>query len=180
YLDLVSMDSLAPDIEIAWKVIRYKTAKYTFERPLQLGARLAGANNDQLDALSAYSIPLGEAFQLRDDLLGVFGNPATTGKSALDDLREGKITVLVATAYRLATPAEARRLDAHLGNPRLDDKGADECRDIFTSTGAAASVERMITERLAKAMDSLENGPLRPSIIPVLRALASVAANRVE
>ncbi|ARF59191.1 hypothetical protein B1H19_02345 [Streptomyces gilvosporeus] len=120
YLDLTATGRPATDPDTAWRIIRYKTTLYTFERPLHLGGALAGATPAQLAALSGYALPLGEAFQLRDDLLGVYGNPEETGKSNLDDLREGKQTVLVATAAAAATVPQQRTLDRHLGNPRSD------------------------------------------------------------
>ncbi|QCX82696.1 Octaprenyl-diphosphate synthase (plasmid) [Streptomyces sp. YIM 121038] len=98
YLDVTATGTPTPDLERALGIIRYKTAKYTIERPLRIGATLAGTSPQLLKELSAYALPLGEAFQLRDDLLGVFGDPKTTGKSRLEDLREGKHTLLVALA----------------------------------------------------------------------------------
>ncbi|MFE0061726.1 polyprenyl synthetase family protein [Streptomyces sp. NPDC059003] len=96
-------------------MIQYKTAKYTIERPLHIGALLAGAEGPALDALSAFALPLGDAFQLRDDLLRVFGNPATTGKPNLDDLREGKHTVLIALALQRADTGQNTSLPTLLG-----------------------------------------------------------------
>ncbi len=173
YLDLLATGPRAPELDTAWKVIRYKTAKYTFERPLHLGALLAGAGQDQLRALSAYALPLGEAFQLRDDLLGVFGNPDDTGKPTLDDLREGKHTVLIATAYQRADAAQTRRLTAHLGNPRLGQEEARELRAILRATGAVATVEQLIADRHRRALDSLEHADLHPAATAVLRHLAT-------
>ena len=105
------------DVETAMTVLRYKSAKYSIERPLHVGAALAGAGPEILAALSAFGLPLGEAFQLRDDLLGVFGDPATTGKPAGDDLVEGKRTVLVALALDAAPADDAALLDRSLGSP---------------------------------------------------------------
>ena len=98
-------------------VLRYKSAKYSIERPLHIGAALAGATGETIGQLSRFGLPLGEAFQLRDDLLGVFGDPEVTGKPAGDDLIEGKRTVLVALALD-ALPARGRAsvLDASLGD----------------------------------------------------------------
>ena len=107
YLDLLEQARGGGSVERALRVVRYKAAKYTIERPLHLGGTLAGAGPELLDVYTAYGLPLGEAFQLRDDVLGVFGDPAETGKPAGDDLREGKRTVLVATAVERATPAQA-------------------------------------------------------------------------
>src|ERR1700759_4412862 len=115
------------------RVLRYKSAKYSIERPLHLGAVLAGATPQALADLSAFGLPLGEAFQLRDDLLGVFGDPATTGKPAGDDLVEGKRTVLVALALDGAAPADATRLDSALGTPLTERDVADLRRIIDAS-----------------------------------------------
>ncbi|MFD0469163.1 polyprenyl synthetase family protein [Nonomuraea thailandensis] len=104
YLDvLAQLRSGATEAE-ALTVIRYKSAKYTVERPLQIGGALAGASPELLEAYSRFGVPLGEAFQLRDDVLGTFGSSSETGKSALDDLREGKQTVMYAYAVQNASP----------------------------------------------------------------------------
>jgi geranylgeranyl diphosphate synthase, type I len=186
YLDLLATGPCAPNLDTAldtalntaWKVIRYKTAKYTFEHPLHLGALLAGATQDQLRALSAYALPLGEAFQLRDDLLGVFGNPDDTGKPSLDDLRQGKHTVLITIAYQRATPTQTRLLQTHLGNPSLSHEGAQESRAILIATGAVATVEQMIADRHQQALDSLNSAPLCPAATTVLRQLATATTIR--
>ncbi|MFF5563770.1 polyprenyl synthetase family protein [Streptomyces sp. NPDC012623] len=181
YLDLVSagpVSTALPDTAAARRVIRYKTAKYTCERPLQLGARLAGADRNVLAALSAYALPLGEAFQLRDDLLGVYGTPERTGKSVLDDFREGKHTVLAAIALQRATPAQARVLRAGLGNQALTAAEATRMRQVLTDTGAQASVENLINERHEQALAALDRAPLRPAAATVLRTMATAAASR--
>src|SRR5260370_34348267 len=146
YLDVVaqarglSVSTPEESLARARTVIRYKSAKYTIERPLQLGAALATGDADGPlgAALSRYGLPLGEAFQLRDDVLGVFGDPAATGKPAGDDLREGKQTVLVALAAQQATDAQAKALRTGLGDPRLDEAGVAQLRDIIRRTGALA------------------------------------------
>src|SRR5665811_2517130 len=104
-------------ITCARRGIRYKSAKYTIEHPLLIGATAAGVSTADLDALSTYGLDLGEAFQLRDDVLGVFGDPAETGKPAGDDLRAGKLTVLVAFALAQAPTAQANLLRERLGDP---------------------------------------------------------------
>ncbi|MFI5987577.1 polyprenyl synthetase family protein [Streptomyces sp. NPDC051555] len=177
YLDLAG-NRHSIDVDAALTVIRYKTAKYTIERPLQLGAALAGAPQPVLDALSAYAIPLGEAFQLRDDLLGVFGNPHTTGKPALDDLREGKATVLIALAYRHASREQADQLRHLIGCPDLNEVQARAARRIIRATGADHTVENMITERYDQAMASLDRARFEPAAIQALRSLADSAVKR--
>src|SRR5690606_12062039 len=125
YLDVLAQATGDTSAERAGKVARYKSAKYTVERPLLLGAALADAPAPLMAAYSAYGLPLGEAFQLRDDVLGVFGDPAQTGKPAGDDLREGKGTFLVAAAFEAADAAGRALLTHRLGDPGLDPAGVD-------------------------------------------------------
>ncbi|MCF2434315.1 polyprenyl synthetase family protein [Streptomyces thinghirensis] len=157
YLDLRATGDASPDVSRALRIGRYKTAKYTVERPLHLGAIVAGADQSLLDQLSAYALPLGEAFQLRDDLLGVFGDPAVTGKSALEDLRDGKATVLTALALQTATPQQRRALTDWLGKPHLTEEQAAVARRIIAATGAPAQAEEMIATRYRTAMDALDD-----------------------
>ncbi len=105
YLDVTGAARGEHDLERAELVALYKSGRYSVERPLQLGAALAGRSVELAPYLRRFGAPLGEAFQLRDDLLGVFGDAVTTGKPVGDDLREGKPTVLLAYAHTLATPA---------------------------------------------------------------------------
>ncbi|MEU3707982.1 polyprenyl synthetase family protein [Streptomyces anulatus] len=176
YLDLIGRPGTDPSI--AWRIIRYKTAKYTIERPLQLGARLAGASPPQLSALTGYALPLGEAFQLRDDLLGVFGDSARTGKPTLDDLREGKHTVLTAAALRLAHPAQQRLLARCLGDPDLTEDDAQSVRNILVSTGATDEIEHLIHTRRTRALGALTTAPLLPTAVALLRTLAQNVTDR--
>ncbi|GAA2939623.1 polyprenyl synthetase family protein [Streptomyces enissocaesilis] len=180
YLDLtLTGNPTRADVASALRVIRYKTAKYTIERPLHLGAALAGAGQHLLQALSAYALPLGEAFQLRDDLLGVFGTPATTGKPALDDLREGKATVLIALTLNRASPRQRDQLHRLLGCPTLTEDQARTARHLITSTGARDLVEDMINERYHQALTSLEEAPgLSTAGADALRLLADQAVKR--
>jgi geranylgeranyl diphosphate synthase type I len=159
-------------------VVRYKSAKYTIERPLHLGAALADAPETVVAAYSGYGLPLGEAFQLRDDILGVFGDPEQTGKPAGDDLREGKRTVLIATAVERSTTAQASTIRRHLGDPGLDASGVAELRAIITDTGALDHTERMIDELLAQSLAALDSAPLDPAAHEVLTGLAHAATRR--
>ena len=152
-------DGLTTDerITCARRVIRYKSAKYTIEHPLLIGAAAAGVSTADLDALSTYGLDLGEAFQLRDDVLGVFGDPTETGKPAGDDLREGKLTVLVALALDHASPTTVAMFDKLLGLPDLDEPRVDELRGAITSSGALDRVEQMIQELSASARTALHS-----------------------
>ena len=160
------------------EIIRYKTAKYTVEHPLHLGGILAGAPPALLAAFSGYGVPLGEAFQLRDDLLGVFGDPRRTGKSNLDDFSGSKPTALLALALDRAGPADRDALRALLGRGDLDDAGLDLVRDIMESSGARARVEQMIAERTAQARAALGRAPLHPRAADALTGLITAATAR--
>ncbi|MCD0450948.1 polyprenyl synthetase family protein [Actinocorallia sp. API 0066] len=178
YLDMLEQARGTGDVESALRVVRYKSAKYTIERPLHLGAAMAGADAAHLDALSAYGLPLGAAFQLRDDVLGVFGDPTETGKPAGDDLREGKRTVLIALAMERGTPAQRATLNRRLGDPELDLDGVQELRAILTDTGALAGCERMIDEFAAEAHRALGEITLTPEARAALTDLAVAATAR--
>jgi isopentenyl-diphosphate delta-isomerase type 1 len=156
YLDLRLAACAASTEADAARVALLKSARYTVTRPLQLGRALAKPGADAVDdALAAYGDAVGFAFQLRDDVLGVFGNPDDTGKGRDDDLREGKRTLLVMRALALATPTARRTLEAALGNPVLTTTDADRSRDVIASTGALASVEALIGAQQAIASDAL-------------------------
>lgn len=165
-------------VDEAMAVLRYKSAKYSVERPLHVGAALAGAGAETLEALTAFGLPIGEAFQLRDDLLGVYGDPATTGKPAGDDLVEGKRTVLVAFALEYAPADQAAELDAALGQD-LDTATVDRLRAIITDSGAEQRVEAMIDELVTSAMTALDGAGFDPHATSVLRSLAEAATRRV-
>lgn len=167
------------DVDRALRVARYKSGKYTIERPLHLGAALAGAGAEITRAYSAYGLPLGEAFQLRDDVLGVFGDPEVTGKPAGDDLREGKRTALIAHAGAAATPAQALVLAQHLGDPHLDPEGVAALRAVIVDTGALSAVERLIDDKTARAVAGLRDAPLASEAVRVLSELATAATTRL-
>ncbi len=178
FLDVLARAGDAP--ERALTAIRYKTAKYTVERPLQIGGELAGAGPELLAAYSRLGLPLGEAFQLRDDLLGVFGDPAETGKSALDDLREGRHTLLIAHAWQHASPAAARHLRLWYGSAGLTERAAETIRQILLDTGAVAHVETMIADRVRQALEVLRTAPITPEARQALTRLADGIANRTR
>jgi geranylgeranyl diphosphate synthase type I len=165
------------DVDTAMTVLRYKSAKYSIERPLHVGAALAGADATQVEQLSRFGLPLGEAFQLRDDLLGVFGDPEATGKPAGDDLVEGKRTVLVALALDAAPPAAARRLDEAVGTP-LGEADVDELRAIIEDSGARAQVEEVIGHLAGRAVEALRAADVDPQAEVVLTELAAAATQR--
>ncbi|GAA3744884.1 polyprenyl synthetase family protein [Plantactinospora mayteni] len=177
YLDLVSGVGDG-SVASALTVVRMKAARYTVTRPLQIGAALAAGSPELLGALAAFGDPLGDAFQLRDDVLGVFGDPALTGKSILDDLREGKPTVMMALARGSADRAQAQRLKALFGNPELDPDGAAELRSIIVATGALDRIEQMIKVRTDAALAALAEAPVSAEAATVLATLAAEAVER--
>ncbi len=179
FLDVSVQARGESDVELAMKVLRYKSAKYSIERPLHVGATLAGAGDDARAALTAFGLPLGEAFQLRDDLLGVFGDPAVTGKPAGDDLTEGKRTVLVALALAGATAEGASRLEDGLGRPLTDAEVVD-LQGVITTSGAADDVEARIDDLTAEALAALDAAALPTEARAALRDLADAATRRVH
>ncbi|MFC3996972.1 polyprenyl synthetase family protein [Nocardiopsis sediminis] len=179
YLDLAATGSPTDDVEQALTIARYKTAKYSVERPLHIGAVLGGAGHDLLDALTDYALPLGEAFQLRDDLLGAFGDSAATGKPRMDDLRDGKHTALVALALRAASGPSADLLRDLLGRPDLTDAQAERVRAVLIATGARDDIEDMIARHRDRIGELLSaRGAIHPGALPVLHHLADSATRR--
>ena len=163
----------------AQRVIVFKSAKYSIEAPLAIGGLIAGASEAQLEGLRAFGLPLGVAYQLRDDLLGVFGDPDVTGKPAGDDLREGKRTVLIATARKSLPPGARRVVDELLGDPDLDEDQIAMLRATLTESGAVAAVERSIERHVTRAKAALDAAPLSPSAREQLAALADAVSRRV-
>ncbi len=181
YLDVLVQARGNYSTEDALRVAEFKTSKYTVEGPLHLGAAAAGAGAETFEALSAYGLPLGEAFQLRDDVLGVFGDPAVTGKPAGDDLLEGKRTLLVALAMEKATAEEATLLHDGLGDRSLGADAVGALRDVITASGALAEVEARIEARAAEARAALRAAPpgaVQPEAHAALDQLAVAAVVR--
>jgi len=177
YLDMLVQARGDFSVKDALRVARYKTSKYTIEGPLQFGAAAAGASPAVVDAISGYGLPLGEAFQLRDDVLGVFGDPGRTGKPSGDDLREGKRTMLVALAMEAADPAQAKLLRDGLGDRGLDDPGVATLCEVIVDTGALERVEARIAERAGQARKAL-TPVIATDARDVLNSLAVLATER--
>jgi geranylgeranyl diphosphate synthase type I len=179
YLDLLGQATGDETLESALRVMEFKTAKYTIERPLHLGAALAaGCDAALAAAYTAYGLPLGLAFQLRDDILGVFGDPAQTGKPAGDDVREGKRTVLLAIARDRATAGQAQVIDRYLGDPALAETGTAQVRAAIAGTGALAECERMIDRHVSEAVAALAAAPITGEAREALAELAVAATAR--
>ncbi|WP_319434624.1 bifunctional (2E,6E)-farnesyl/geranyl diphosphate synthase [Mycobacterium sp. RTGN5] len=180
YLDIVAESSGAESIESAMNVNTFKTASYTISRPLQLGAAAAADRPDVQRVFYELGTDLGVAFQLRDDVLGVFGDPAVTGKPSGDDLRSGKRTVLLAEAVERAAasdPTAAERLRAGIGT-ELTDAAVRQLCDVIESVGALAAVEARIELLTNRALGLLESAPINAPAKAGLTELARLAANR--
>ena len=207
FLDLVNQASGSASVTAAMRVVTYKTAKYTIERPLHVGATLAGQQlavrsspdprpqgSQPLPAdpdararaatvtgtCSAYGLPLGIAFQLRDDVLGIFGDPVRTGKPVTGDIREGKQTVLVALARERASAAQSLLLDRHLGDRTISDAAAAEVRTVIIDTGALAECEAMIAASAKEAVAALDGAAIPDEARAALTALAVMATDRED
>jgi geranylgeranyl diphosphate synthase type I len=178
YLDLVAQHSGESSAPQAMLVVRYKAAKYTVERPLHLGAALGRADERLFGVLTSYGLPLGEAFQLRDDLLGVYGDPAVTGKPAGDDLREGKRTMLVALAAEHATEAQRRVLRSGIGRADLDEESIADLRTVIEQTGARDRVEKLIERLGAASATALDQAPVDDEVRAALHELAAAVTSR--
>ena len=158
-LDLIATAAATTDRSTARRISTYKSGKYTVERPLHLGAALAGRLDEFEPALTAIGLPLGEAFQLRDDVLGAFGESAITGKPVGDDLREGKATPLVAMAYARAGERDMAALE-QVGSVDLDAHGIDAIHDVLVRTGALADIEEEIERLVRQAREVIVTTPL--------------------
>lgn len=180
YLDVHAQVTGDSSVRRASTVARYKSAKYTVERPLLIGAAIADAPAEVRAVYSGYGLPVGEAFQLRDDILGVFGDPIRTGKPAGDDLREGKRTYLIAAALETADPATAERLNRGLGDQRLDETGVAELRDIIVATGALDRTEQRIAHLTDTGLTALNAVGLAGDAARMLAGLALAATRRSD
>jgi geranylgeranyl diphosphate synthase type I len=163
----------------AEQICRYKSGKYTIERPLHLGAVMAAPERagELLPALSAYGLPLGDAFQMRDDVMGAFGDAAVTGKPVGGDLREGKPTPLMARAVEAATPAQAEVL-ALVGRTDLDDESVARVQQAIVESGALADLEATISRLTAEAVAAIELAPITGEARTELAALAEYVSQR--
>ena len=178
FLDIHEQTQKSTSVDRSMKIARYKSGKYTIERPLHLGAAMASAPAEIFTALSAYGLPLGEAFQLRDDLLGVFGDPSVTGKPAGDDLREGKRTVLIAMTNDRQSESQREIARKHFGKPDLDAEGVALLREIIESTGARKELEATIERLTDQALTAAQAAVFTEDGNAMLVELANIATKR--
>jgi geranylgeranyl diphosphate synthase type I len=167
-------------LDRAQRVLIYKSAKYSVEAPLAVGASLGAGSEEQIAALRAFGLPLGVAFQLRDDVLGIFGDPELTGKPAGDDLREGKRTAIIAVAREKLSASANAILDELLGDPDLTTDQVNMIRSTLQDSGAVDQIEKVITRNLDRACEAIEHADLAPTARAQLLALAAAATTRTS
>lgn len=167
-----------PSMEAILDVARRKSGNYTVRRPLEIGAAMAGCDEKTLSQLARYGVALGEAFQLRDDMLGVFGSTTATGKPNGADLRERKATSVVMAAYHLADAATRRQLTELMSSEHLDDSALDRWRTLIVATGAAQRIEDMISNRARLAHHQLGDIRIDEAVRAALTDMAAVCTGR--
>jgi geranylgeranyl diphosphate synthase type I len=183
YLDILEENAWptvtdSDTIRRAERVMTFKSAKYSVEAPLVLGALVGGASAAQVDSLRRFGLPLGLAFQLRDDVLGVFGDAAVTGKPTGDDLREGKRTVLVALARQGMRDSQRAAFDDALGRPDLDEAAIVDLQEQISASGALESAERSISSYTDEALGALRSAELDAAAVSELEELARLLTDR--
>jgi geranylgeranyl diphosphate synthase type I len=167
-----------PTFEAVLEVARLKSGNYTVRRPLEIGAAMAGCDERVLAALAGYGSAVGEAFQLRDDILGIFGSPAATGKPNSGDLIERKATSVVVAAHRLADAPTRRQLQELFASDRLDDTALDHWRRLILATGAAQWIEELIADRVEEARKALDRSMIGHQLTAALVDMAGLCARR--
>jgi geranylgeranyl diphosphate synthase type I len=179
FLDITGSARNDRRLTTAQRICRYKSGKYTIERPLHMGALLAAPEraDELLPALSAYGLPLGDAFQMRDDVMGAFGDPAVTGKPVGGDLREGKSTPLMAMAIAAANDAQ-RAVLATIGRPDLTDDDVQRVQEAIVASGALAAHEAQIDALVSEATDAVARAPIAAEARDELLALAAFVSQR--
>lgn len=179
YLDVYEQALASRNVERSLKVARFKSGKYSIERPLYFGAALAPSNTlHNFEIYSNYGLPLGEAFQLRDDIMGVFGDPTITGKPAGDDLREGKSTALIALTLEKCSTAQRRIFDQYFGDQSIDQHGIEILRELILETGAAAQVEKIISDKTEIACEAIKDSAITKTAQAALETMAIAATKR--
>ena len=178
YLDVLEGALGKSDLQRSLKIARYKSGRYSIERPLRFGAALAGASESLQGALSDFGLPLGEAFQLRDDILGVFGDSELTGKPSGDDIREGKRTVLIAMTAERTPPEDRAKIESSLGDPTLSASQVAEIQRLIEDSGALSECEGLIERLLDQSLRSLEHPEMNLEVSKSLREMAVAATRR--
>ncbi|SPM39933.1 Geranylgeranyl pyrophosphate synthase [Mycobacterium numidiamassiliense] len=178
FADLASDVRDLPPLDAVLDVARRKSGNYTVRRPLEIGAAMAGCDDRAVSQLGRYGAAVGEAFQLRDDMLGVFGSSANTGKPSGGDLLERKATSVVVMAYQMADAPTRRQLVELMNSEDLDDDMLDRFRTLIVATGAAQSIEDMIDHRVEYARNSLDDKVIDDSSRAALGNMAAACVER--
>jgi geranylgeranyl diphosphate synthase type I len=178
FADLVNESHSFPTLDEVLDVLRRKSGNYTARRPLEIGGAMAGCTPEVLDALAGYGSAIGEAFQLRDDLLGVFGSQTVTGKSVGTDLAAQKATSVVVAAYQLADAGLRRQLSELMSTPALSPADAERWRALITVSGAVQWIEQLIDERLTQALGCLDTAGIPEIAGAALEYMAVVCTKR--
>ena len=180
FADLTNDARQMPGLEVVLDVARRKSGNYTVRRPLEIGAAMGGCDDRTLSELGRYGAAVGEAFQLRDDVLGVFGAPAITGKPCAGDLLERKATSVVVAAHQLADSATRRELSALAHREALDATAIERWKTLIVETGAVRLIEQMIGDRIASACDHLSDLAIDEPVRTALAEMAAVCTERAE
>jgi geranylgeranyl diphosphate synthase type I len=180
FADLINDARGFPTLDKVLDVSRRKSGNYTVRRPLEMGAAMAGCGEHVVAMLGGYGDAIGEAFQMRDDLLGIFGSAAVTGKPCGSDLVEHKATSVVAAAYHLADAAVRRQLRELMSADNLADTDVRRWRDLIATTGAVDWIERLIDSRLTRALTLIDEGHLRPAVRTALADMAAACTDRAS
>lgn len=179
FADLVNDAAGLPTLEHVLEVARRKSGNYTVRRPLELGAAMSDCTPRVLNRLGAYGDAIGEAFQMRDDLLGVFGSPEVTGKPAGSDLSERKATSVVVAAHQLADTTTRAEMSALMDADELHDGDVQQWRTLIAATGAAEWIEQLIDERLTRALDRIDTDQIPDAARTALVGMAAICTDRV-
>jgi geranylgeranyl diphosphate synthase, type I len=178
FADLINDAGGFPTLDRVLDVSRRKSGNYTVRRPLEMGAAMAGCGEPVLAMLGGYGDAIGEAFQMRDDLLGIFGSPAATGKPSGSDLLERKATTVVAAAYHLADRALRRQLRDLMSADALDTDDINRWRGLIAATGAVDWIEKLIDARVTHALTLVDAADVRPEVRITLAAMAAACTER--
>jgi geranylgeranyl diphosphate synthase type I len=160
HLDVISQFKKQISEADVLKILEYKTAKYTIERPMHIGACLAGADEEKLQIFSNYAVPLGQAFQIQDDILGTFGKEENIGKPTDSDIKEGKMTLLIVKAYEAVKPAERKVLDGALGNKKASTRQINQVRKVIENCGSLAYSQKLSNELIERAKEVISEAKL--------------------
>lgn len=178
FADLINDAGRFPTLDKVLDVARRKSGNYTVRRPLEMGAAMAGCDAEVMSLLAGYGDAIGEAFQMRDDLLGIFGSPAVTGKPNGGDLIENKATSVVVTAYHLADSTLRRQLRELMSADELTDADVSRWRDLIIATGAVEWIERLIDSRVTRALTLANDGRIRREVRTALADMAAACTDR--